>query len=63
MKMSNLISKLKPLKLKLSKEILAHFILISFLTQYNPFKIIYKAQREKWSLMSILFTASEKKRD
>ena len=30
MKMSNLVSKLKTLKLKLSKEILVHFILISF---------------------------------
>jgi len=32
MKISNLVSKLKSLKLKLSKEILVHFILISFLT-------------------------------
>jgi len=35
---SNLISKRKTLKLKLSKEILVHFILIFFLTQYNTFQ-------------------------
>jgi len=38
MEMSNLVSKLKALKLELSKEILVHFILISFLIQYNPFQ-------------------------
>ena len=37
MKMSNLVSKLKVLKLKLSEEILVHFSLISFLIKYNPF--------------------------
>ena len=45
--MQNLVSKLKGLKLKLSEEILAHFILISLPPQYNPFKINYNAQREK----------------
>ena len=38
MKIFNLVSKLKVLKLKLSEEILVHFILISFLTHYNPFQ-------------------------
>ena len=38
MKMSNLVSKLKALKLKLSEEVLVHFILISFLVKYNPFQ-------------------------
>ena len=37
MKISNLVSKLKVLKLELSEEILVHFILISFLIKYNPF--------------------------
>jgi len=37
MGMSNLLSKLKALKLELSEEILVHFILISFLIKYNPF--------------------------
>jgi len=38
MKMSNIVSKLKALKLKLSEEILVHFILISLPPQHNPFK-------------------------
>ena len=54
MKMSNLVSKLKALKLKLSKEILVHFILISLPPQYNPFKINYNAQRKKWSLTKLI---------
>ena len=54
MKMSNLISKLKALKLELSEEILVHFILISLPPQYNPFKINYNAQRKKWSLTELI---------
>ena len=55
MKMSDLVSKLKVLKLELSEEIQLHFILISFLIKYNPFfKIIYNAQRERWSLTELI---------
>ena len=36
--MSNLVSKLKALKLKLSEKILLYFILISFLTMYDLFQ-------------------------
>ena len=54
MGMSNLLSKLKALKLELSKEILVHFILVSFLIKYNPFfKIIYNVQKEKWRLIEL----------
>ena len=53
MGMSNL-SKLKALKLELSEEILVHFILIFLLPQYNPFKINYNIQREKWSLTELI---------
>jgi len=38
MKMSNLVSKIKALKLELSEDILVHFILISFLIKYNTFQ-------------------------
>jgi len=38
MKMYNLVSKLNSLILKLSEKILVHFILIFFLTQFNPFQ-------------------------
>jgi len=47
LKMSNLFSKLKALKLKLSKEILAHFILISFFTQYSLFQDYLYCSKEK----------------
>jgi len=43
MEMSNLVSKLKSLKLELSEEILVHFILMSLPVQFNPFKINYNA--------------------
>ena len=49
-KLSNFVSKLKALKLELFEEILVYFILVSLPPQYNPFKINYNAQREKWSL-------------
>ena len=37
-KMSNLVSKLKALKLKFSEEILVHFMLIYFLIKFNTFQ-------------------------
>ena len=40
--------------MELSEEILVHFILISLPPQYNPFKINYNAQREKWSLTELI---------
>ena len=64
MKMSNLVSKLKALKLKLSEETLVPFIPISFLTQYNPFSRLFVILKEKsGALLSSLVTVSEKKRD
>ena len=62
MKMSNLVSKLKALKLELSEEILVHFILISFLTQYNPFlRLFIMLKRKSEVLLSSLVTVSEKR--
>jgi len=63
MKMSNLVSKLKALKLKLSKEILVHFILISFSSQYNLLKIIIMLKGKSGVPLSSSVTVSEKKRD
>ena len=50
MKMSNLVTKIKALKLELSKDILVHLVLISLPTQFSPFKISYNTQKEKWTL-------------
>ena len=41
MEMFNLVTRLKALKLKLSKDMLVHLVLISLPTQFSPFKINY----------------------
>ena len=45
--MSNLVTRLKALKLKLSEDILIHLVLISLPTQFSPFKISYNTQKGK----------------
>ena len=50
MEMSNLVTRHKTLKLELLKDILVHLVLISLLTQFNPFKISYNTQKKKWTL-------------
>ena len=52
--MSNLVTRLKALKLELSEDILVHFVLISLPTQFNPFKISYNTQKEKWTLNELI---------
>ena len=54
MKMSNLVTKLKALKLELSEYILVHLVLISLSTQFSPFKISYNTQNEKWTLNELI---------
>ena len=41
MEMSNLVTRLRALKLELSNDILVHLVMISLLTQSSPFKISY----------------------
>ena len=41
MKISHIVTKLKELKLELSEDLLVHLVLISFLVQYNQFKVNY----------------------
>jgi len=63
MEMSNLFPKLKALKLKLYEEILVNFILISFLTQYNPFSRLFIMLKGKSGVaLSSSVTISRKKR-
>ena len=54
MEMSNLVTRLKALKLELSKDILVNLVLISLLTQFSPFKISYNTQKEKWTLNELI---------
>ncbi|KAF1870905.1 hypothetical protein Lal_00030216 [Lupinus albus] len=50
MKMSNIASKLKALKLELSDDLLAHLVLISLPAHFSQFKISYNCQKAKWCL-------------
>ncbi|RVW91511.1 hypothetical protein CK203_046222 [Vitis vinifera] len=54
MEMSNLVTRLKALKLELSKDILVNLVLISLLTQFSPFKISNNTQKEKWTLNELI---------
>ncbi|KAL6338645.1 hypothetical protein AAG906_021462 [Vitis piasezkii] len=54
MEMSNLVTRLKALKLELSEDILVHLVLISLPTQFSPFKISYNTQNEKWTLNELI---------
>ena len=54
MEMSNLVTRLKALKLELSEDILVHLVLISLPTQFSPFKINYNTQKEKWTLDELI---------
>ena len=54
MEMSNLVTRIRALKLKFSDDILVHLVLISLTTQFGPFKINYNTQREKWTLNELI---------
>src|SRR3954463_3240498 len=54
MEMSNLVTRLKGLKLEMSVDILVHLVLISLPAQYNQFKISYNTQKEKWNLNELI---------
>ena len=47
MEMSNLVTRLRALKLELFDEILKHLVLISLSAQLGPFKISYNTQKKK----------------
>ena len=50
MQMYNIASKLKPLKLELSNNLLVYLVLLPLPTQFNQFKVSYNCQKEKWTL-------------
>ncbi|KAH7864764.1 hypothetical protein Vadar_033519 [Vaccinium darrowii] len=60
MEMSNLVTKMKALKLEFSQEILVYLVLISLPTQFGPFKINYNTQREKWTLNELIVCKRKK---
>ena len=54
MEISNLVTRLKALKLELLEDILVHLVLISLPTQFSQFKISYNKQKEKWTLNELI---------
>ena len=54
MEMSNLVTRLKALKLELSEDILVHLVLISLPTQFSPFKISYNTQKENLTMNELI---------
>ena len=54
MSMSNIVFKLKALKLEISEDLLIHLVLISLPAQFNQFKVSYNCQKDKWSLNELI---------
>ncbi|PKU81665.1 hypothetical protein MA16_Dca019663 [Dendrobium catenatum] len=54
MEMSNLVTRLRALKLELSDDILVHLVLISLPAQFSPFKISCNTQKEKLTLNELI---------
>ena len=64
MEISNLVTRLRALKLELSDDILMHLVLIFLPTQFSPFKNSYNTQKEKWTLSeSSLLNVCKRKTD
>jgi len=54
MSMSNIVFKLKALKLEISEDLLIHLVLISLPAQFNQFKVSYNCQKDKLSLNELI---------
>ncbi|RDX64378.1 hypothetical protein CR513_57075, partial [Mucuna pruriens] len=54
MKVSNLATKLKSLKLELDEDLIVHLVLISLPTHFGQFKVSYNTQKDKWSLNELI---------
>ncbi|RDX80970.1 hypothetical protein CR513_38411, partial [Mucuna pruriens] len=52
--MSNLTSKFKSLKLKLSENLIVHLVLILLPAHFCQFKVSYNTQKDKWSLNELI---------
>ncbi|GAV70394.1 UBN2_2 domain-containing protein [Cephalotus follicularis] len=50
MMMNDMTSKLKGMKMAIFKGFLVHFIMASLPVQFDPFKINYNTQKEKWKM-------------
>ena len=63
MEMSHIVSKLKTLKIQLSKDLLVNLVLNSLSAHFNQIKVSYNCQKEKWSLNELIsFCVQEEER-
>lgn len=54
MEMSHIVSRLKTLKIEISEDVLVHIVLNSLPITFDPFKVSYNCQKEKWSLNELI---------
>ncbi|KAK3020693.1 hypothetical protein RJ639_045599 [Escallonia herrerae] len=54
LRMNDMASQLKGLDMEISEGFLMHFIMISLLAQFDPFKINYYMQKEKWKMSELI---------
>ncbi|XP_040377068.1 uncharacterized protein LOC121053580 isoform X2 [Oryza brachyantha] len=59
MEMSHMAHQLKTMDMEISEAYLVHFILNSLNSDYDPFKIHYNTQREKWTISELISHAVE----
>ncbi|GAV66306.1 UBN2_2 domain-containing protein [Cephalotus follicularis] len=52
--MNDMASKLKGMEMSIFEGLLVHFIMISLLVQFGPFKINYNTQKEKWKMSELI---------
>ena len=63
MKMRDIVAQLKLLEIEMSESFLVHFILNSFPSEYESFKIFYNAHKEKWSINELWLFVFKRKED
>nr|XP_043625454.1 uncharacterized protein LOC122596874 [Erigeron canadensis] len=61
MKMSDMANKLKTLEMEVSDNFLVHFIMTSLPAQFDPFKINYNAQKDKWKMSELIAMCQQEK--
>ncbi|XP_078154373.1 uncharacterized protein LOC144549493 [Carex rostrata] len=54
MEMSNVVSKLRALKLEISDDLLVHLVLISLPPHFGQFRVSYNCQKDKWPLNELI---------
>ncbi|XP_078163504.1 uncharacterized protein LOC144558537 [Carex rostrata] len=61
MEMSNVVSKLRALKMEISDDFLVHLALISLPSHFGQFKIRYNCPKDKWTINDLISHCVEEK--